>query len=213
MKIALIGATGFVGQAILEEGLARGHQVTALVRHPEKLAPRPGLVAKKADALDEAALAKELTGHDVVVSAYNPGWAEPKIRELSLKGTRSIINGVKRAGIKRLVVVGGAGSLEVAPGLQLIDTPEFPKEWQAGALGMRDALVALREEHDLAWSFLSPAAVLKPGERTGTYRLGSDQLLRDAEGESQITTADLAVALLDEVETPKHVQRRFTVAY
>jgi putative NADH-flavin reductase len=213
MKIALIGGTGFVGKAVLEELLQRGHQVTALARDPAKYTAREGLKAVTADALDAAQVADAVRGQDAVISAYNPGWTEPDIYNVFLKGTRAIIAGVKRAGTKRLLVVGGAGSLFVAPGVQGVDTPTFPAEWKQGALAARDALNEIRNETTLDWTFLSPAAILEPGPRTGTFRLGADQLLMNGHAPAKISVADLAVAIVDEIETPKHVQKRFTAAY
>ncbi|MBD9485551.1 NAD(P)-dependent oxidoreductase [Pseudomonas sp. PDM14] len=213
MKLALIGATGFVGSALLEEALNRGHQVTALVRHPEKLQPHPALQARKVDVQDSATLAAALAGHDAVLSAYNPGWGEADIREQFLRGSASIVAASKQAGVPRLLVVGGAGSLYVAPGLQLIDTPHFPAEYKEGAEGARQALAALRDEQTLQWTFLSPAALLEPGPRTGQFRIGGEQLLMNGEEPARISVADLAVALLDETEQPQHIRQRFTVAY
>ena len=146
MKVALIGATGFVGAPVLAELLSRGHAVTVLARNPAKLAPQPGLTVVAADALDAAQVAAAVAGHDAVVSAYNPGWTEPRIYDLFLQGTRAIVEGVKQAGLKRLLVVGGAGSLFVAPGLQLVDTPPFPAEYKQGALAAREALNQLKLE-------------------------------------------------------------------
>ncbi len=213
MKIALIGATGFVGSAVLEELLTRGHQVTTITRHPEKLKPRTGLTAQKGDAYDPKEVEHLVKGHDAVVSAFNPGWEAQDIYDLTLKACRAILGGVKASGVKRLLMVGGAGSLEVAPGVQLVDTPTFPAQWKQGALGAREALNIIRTEKDLEWSFISPAAFLQPGERTGKYRLGGDQLLTDPKGESRISVADLAVAIVDELEKPKNIRRRFTAAY
>jgi putative NADH-flavin reductase len=156
MKVALIGATGFVGAPVLAELLSRGHAVTVLARTPGKLAPQPGLTVVAADALDAAQVAAAVAGHDAVVSAYNPGWTEPGIYDLFLQGTRAIVEGVKQAGLKRLLVVGGAGSLFVAPGLQLVDTPPFPAEYKQGALAAREALNQLKGETALDWVFLSP---------------------------------------------------------
>ncbi|PYE89756.1 NAD(P)-dependent oxidoreductase [Phyllobacterium leguminum] len=212
-KIALIGATGFVGSHILKEAASRGHSVTALVRHPEKVETLDNVTAVKADILDTDALAKALAGHDLVISAYNPGWGDPEIRATHVKGSRSINDAAKKAGVARLIVVGGAGSLEVAPGVQLVDSPDFPAEWKQGALGARDALNELRAENGLDWTFVSPAIHLEPGTRTGKYRLGGDQLVVDDKGESRISTADLAVAILDEAEQGKHIRKRFTAAY
>jgi uncharacterized protein len=214
MKIALIGSTGFVGSAVLEELLRRGHQVTALARHPDKVAARAGLTVATADALDSAQVAHAVEGHDAVVSAYNPGWKEPRIHDLFLQGTQSILDGVKRSGVKRVLVVGGAGSLFIAPGVQMVDTPEFPAEWKQGALAAREALTRIRTEDTLDWTFLSPAVHLIPGERRGNFRIGGEQVMKDAQGElGTVTVGDLAVAIADEIETPRHVKQRFTVAY
>jgi putative NADH-flavin reductase len=213
MNISLIGASGFVGSSILKEALDRGHEVTAIVRHPEKLTAHPKLQTRKGDVYNEGEVARLVAGHDAVISAFNPGWTNPDIYNLHIKGTKAIIAGVKKAGIKRLLLVGGAGSLEVKPGVQSVDLPEFPKEWKQGALATREALNLLRQEAELDWSFLSPSADLSPGQRTGKFRLGKDQLLKDAKGQSRISTEDYAVAMLDEVERPSHVRQRFTVGY
>jgi putative NADH-flavin reductase len=213
MKIALIGATGFVGSAILQEALNRGHDVTAIVRNPEKLPAHPKLHPQKGDAYNEEEVARLVAGHDAVISAFNPGWSNPDIYTEQVKGTRAIISGVKKAGIKRLLFVGGAGSLEVKPGVQSVDLPGFPSEYKQGALAIRDALTMLRQETALEWSFLSPSADVFPGQRTGQFRLGTDQLLKDAKGESRISVQDYAMAMIDEVEKPKHIRQRFTVGY
>jgi putative NADH-flavin reductase len=213
MKIALIGATGFVGSAVLEELLQRGHQVTVLARTPGKLAPRAGLTVVAADAQDAAQVRQAVTGQDAVISAYNPGWTVPDIHDQFLKGTRAIYAGVREAGVRRLLVVGGAGSLFVAPGLQLVDTPQFPTEWKQGALAAREALNLIRKEEALDWTFLSPPILLAPGERTGRYRIGQDAPLMNGEQPGTISVKDLAVALVDEIEKPQHVKQRYTVAY
>lgn len=213
MKIALIGATGFVGSAILKEALQRGHDVTAIVRHPEKVKPHPKLRPHKADIQKGDEVTLSVAGHDAVISAFNPGWSNLNIYDLQVRGTRAIIDGVKNAGVKRLLFVGGAGSLEVKPGVQSVDVPEFPAEYKQGALATREALNLLRKEPSLDWSFLSPSADLFPGQRTGKFRLGTDQLLADAKGESRISVEDYATAMIDEVEKPKHIRRRFTVGY
>lgn len=214
MKIALIGATGFVGSAVLTELLSRGHAVTALARHPGKLAAQAGLQVVQADVSDAAQVAAAVAGHDAVVSAYNPGWGEPDIQRLFGLGYEAILAGTKQAGVQRLLAVGGAGSLEVAPGLQLVDTPEFPAEWKAGALAARDLLTHLRTETALEWTFVSPPIALAPGERTGQYRMGGDQLLPGTgDAPAGISVADLAVAIVDEVQTPRHTRQRFTVAH
>lgn len=213
MKIALIGATGFVGSAILKEALDRGHEVTAIARHPEKLQAHPKLHAKKGDVYNADEVARWVAGHHAVISAFNPGWSDPDIYNHQVKGSRSIIDGVKKSGVKRLLFVGGAGSLEVKPGVQSVDTPEFPKEWKQGSLATREALNQLRKESGLDWSFLSPSADLSPGQRTGKFRLGIDQMLKDAKGESRISVEDYAMAMIDEVERPTYVRQRFTVGY
>jgi len=213
MKIAVIGATGFVGSAILQEALQRGHEVTAIVRHPEKVKPHPKLRPHKADVQKADEVTRSVAGHDAVISAFNPGWTNPNMYDLQVKGTRAIIDGVKKAGVKRLLFVGGAGSLEVKPGVQSVDLPEFPAEYKQGALATREALNLLRNEPSLDWSFLSPSADLFPGQRTGKFRLGTDQLLADAKGESRISVEDYAMAMIDEVEKPKHIRQRFTVGY
>ena len=212
MKIALIGGTGFVGSAVLTELLS--HQVTALARNPAKFAAQPGLTVVAADVLDAAQVAKAVAGTDAVISAYNPGWTEPQIHDLFLQGSQAILDGIKKATVKRVLVVGGAGSLFVAPGVQLVDTPPFPAEYKQGALAARELLNRMQKETTLDWTFLSPPIALAPGERTGQYRVGGDTLLPGVgEAPAGISVADLAVALVDEVETPQHVSKRFTVAH
>jgi uncharacterized protein len=216
MKIALLGATGFVGSAVLTELLARGHAVTALARTPAKVPARPGLTVRQADAHDAAQVAAAVAGADAVVNAFNPGWEHPDLYNTFLQGSRAIVEGVRRSGVTRLVSVGGAGSLFVAPGVQLVDTPAFtavvPPNVIPGAKAARDALTELRAEAGLDWAFLSPPAMLAPGERTGRYRVGDDMLLMDGDKPAGISVADLAVAIVDELETPRHHRQRFTVA-
>lgn len=213
MKIALIGATGFVGSAILKEALDRGLEVTAIVRHPEKLQPHPKLHPQKGDVYSADEVARLVAGHDAVISAFNPGWTNPDIYNQQVKGTEAIIKGVKQAGLKRVLWVGGAGGLEIKPGVQSVDTPEFPKDWKQGSLATREALNLLRKESGLDWSFLAPSADLSPGQRTGKFRLGTDQLLKDVKGQSRISVEDYAMAMIDEVEKPAHIRQRFTVGY
>lgn len=216
MNIALIGATGFVGAALLDELLQRGHQVTAIVRNTARLPARDGLRAVQADVLDPAQVAAAVEGHDAVASAFNPGWNEPELYALFQRGSRAIVAGAKRAGAKRLLVVGGAGSLYVAPGVQLVDTPAFldhvPPNVVPGAQAARDALSELRDEQSLNWTFVTPPAMLQPGQRSGAYRLGGDQLLMNGDQPAGISVQDLAVAIVDELETPRHPRQRFTVA-
>jgi hypothetical protein len=212
MKIALIGASGFIGSGLLDEALARGHRVTALVAHPDKLPARDGLSAIGTDVLDTERLAAQLAGHNAVISAFS-GHAQQDVRGYYGRGIESILAAVKRAGVPRLLVVGGAGSLEVAPGVQLVDTADFPAQWKESALGARDTLERLRREPELDWTLLSPAALIAPGERSGSFRLGGDQLLVDGEGNSRISLQDYALAMVDELEHPAHSRRRFTLAY
>lgn len=216
MKIALIGATGFVGSAILKEAVTRGIQVTAIVRHPEKLQAQKNLTVVKGDVMDADKLAEIFKGNDAVISAYNAGWANPDLYNEFLKGSLSIQDAVKKSGVKRLIVNGGAGSLFVAPNVQLIDTPQFPAEWKPGALAARDYLNLLKEEDELEWTYLSPAIEMNPGtphERRGVYRTGLDNPVFDSDNKSAISVEDLAVAIVDEVEHPKHIRMRFTVGY
>ncbi|MCL5736331.1 MAG: NAD(P)-dependent oxidoreductase [Actinobacteria bacterium] len=213
MKIALIGATGYVGSNIRDEALRRGHEVTAIVRHPEKLPEQPSLTPSKTDIRDVDALAQVLAGHDVVISAFSADKDSQDKFADQVSGGKAIIQAAKKAGIKRLLFVGGAGSLEVAPGQQLIDQPDFPPEWKAGAGGTREILHLLKREPELDWSFLSPAAMLEPGERTAKFRLGGDQVLVDEKGECRISVPDYAVAMIDEAEEPRHIRKRFCVAY
>ncbi len=213
MNVALIGATGFVGSALLNELLSRGHAVRALARTPAKLEARPGLEVVQADVLDSTQVARAVAGVDAVVSAYNPGWNEPKLYELFMAGAKAIADGVKQAGVKRLLVVGGAGSLYVAPGVQLVDTPEFagqvPANVVPGARAARDELARMQDETALDWTFVSPPPLLAPGERTGHYRTGGDEVPMKAGIPAGISSADLAAAIVDELEQPKHIRRRF----
>ena len=212
MKIALIGASGFVGSAILNEAVSRGHHVTAIVRDVSKVAAHPQVTAVAVDAQNPQALAEVLKGHDRVISAYNPGWSAPDIYDQYLKGASAIVEATKAIN-GWLLVVGGAGSLEVAPGVQLVDTPEFPTEWQQGALAARDGLTALRRETALDWRFVSPPVFLEPGEKRGGYRLGGDQVLFSGDKPAGITVGDLANAVLNEAEQPAHLRQRFTLGY
>jgi len=212
MNIALIGASGFIGSALRTEALSRGHRVTAIVGNPGKLAPQPGLTSIKADVNDTAALAGHVKGHDAVLSAFS-GHAQSDTLGYYLAGFKSILAATRQAGVPRLLVVGGAGSLEVAPGVQLLDTPQFPAEYKPTAEGARQALMLLRTEPALDWAMLSPSAVIAPGERTGRFRLGTDQLLVQPDGSSGISVQDYAVAFIDELEKPAHSRRRFTAGY
>jgi len=219
-NVALFGATGTIGQRILNEALSRGHKVTAIARDPSKISEkRPNLTVKQGDILTPESVATAAAGHDVVVSAYGPGVSGDP--QQLIAAARSLIEGVVAANRKagksiRLIVVGGAASLEIAPGQILLDSPNFPPAWKAIASAARDALQVYRTEAGKAgvdWTYFSPAAFIQPGERTGKYRTGTDQLVADAKGESRISAEDYAVALLDEVEKPQFIRKRFTVAY
>ncbi len=203
MKIAVIGATGNAGSRITAELLDRGHAVTGIARHPERLAGRAGLTAAKGDADDPPALARLLAGHDVVISSIHVLASDPE----------KLIAAVKASGMPRYVVVGGAGSLEVAPGVALVTTPQFPPQYKAEAEKGAAFLARLRQEKELNWTFLSPSVLFVAGERTGKFRLGTDQLLVAGDGRSWISFEDYAVALADEVDHPAHERRRFTVGY
>jgi len=213
MKIALFGATGMIGQRVLAEAVSRGHQVTAVARDITKVkATGPNVRAVKADILDPNSVAGVVAGHDAVVSAFSP--VGDQGLDSLVKSVRSLIAGLKQAGVKRLVAVGGAGSLEVAPGVQLVTVPQFPEAYKAIALAHGDALNVFRKEAGgLDWTSFSPAAVIAPGQRTGQFRLGEDKLVADAKGDSLISAEDYAVALVDELEHPKHIGKRFTAAY
>ena len=202
MKIALIGATGQAGSPILKELVSRGHQVTAIVRNPEKVQAQANVTPKKGDVFDKDGLAALLKGHEVVISAVHFLQSDPQM----------LIDAVKAAGVKRYLVVGGAGSLEVAPGIALVSTPEFPAAYKDEATKGGEFLKLLRQEKELDWTFLSPSALFFDGPCTGTFRLGKDQLLTTEKG-SSISFADYAIALADEVEKPAHSRQRFTVGY
>lgn len=216
MKIALYGATGMIGQRILREALRRGHHVTAIARDLSKLTEQnPHLTAIAGDVHIAQSIAATVVGHDAVISAVGPHYGVAGEDDwLFVDAAHALIAGLRQAGVKRLVVVGGAGSLEIAPGVRGVDAPDFPAAWKGSALGQAEALEVYRSEAgDLDWTYLSPAAVIAPGERTGRYRVGGDQLLMDEAGKSLISAEDYAIALLDEVENPQHIRQRFTVAY
>lgn len=213
MRIALIGATGMVGSRVLQEALSRGHEVTAVTRDPEKLAARPGLSVVKGDAGDPERLAEALKGHDAVVSSLNPGWTDPKLRENTVKAYEGILTAAKAAKARRLLVVGGAGTLDAAPGVFFVDTPAFPAQWKEGAAGMRDVYLLLKEEKALDWAFFAPAPLLEPGRRTGRYAFHGSSLPPGKGGApARIFVEDYAAALVDELEMPRHSRTRFTAA-
>ncbi|BAF86420.1 MULTISPECIES: NAD(P)-dependent oxidoreductase [Azorhizobium] len=203
MKIAVIGASGNAGAEITAELARRGHQVTAIARNADKIAKLPGVTAVAGDAGDAAGIAKLIAGHDAVVSSIH----------FLASDADELISAVKQAGVPRYLVVGGAGSLEVAPGVKLFDTPDFPAIYLGEAKAGGAFLDKLKAEPDLNWTFLSPAALFFHGPRTGTFRVGGDGLLVAADGNSSISFADYAIALADEIETPRHPRARFTVGY
>ncbi|EMH5179715.1 NAD(P)-dependent oxidoreductase [Serratia marcescens] len=213
MKVAIIGATGFVGRRVVDEALARGIQVTAIARQKKDLPEHANLTVALGDVADTAWLAGQLRGQDAVISAYNPGWGEDNLYEKTTRGAQQILTAVEQAGVKRLLVVGGAGSLEVAPGVELVDTPQFPDNIRPGAQAVRDLRNTLRNESALDWTYLSPAALLEPGKRTGQFRLGTTQLLMNGEAPASISVGDLAVAIVDEIEKPQFIRAQFTAAY
>lgn len=202
-KIAIIGATGRAGSQLLEEALRRGHSVLAIARDPSRLQGRASVTVQALDVTDSAALQKALAGVDAVLSAAHFATIEP----------HAIIEPVKRAGVKRLLVVGGAGSLLLPSGHRVIDSPDFPEAYKAEASAGARFLEQLRQEQNLDWTFLSPSAEFVEGERTGHYTLGKDHLLIGADGKSWISFADYAIAMIDELEKPAHSRQRFTVGY
>jgi putative NADH-flavin reductase len=215
MKIAVIGATGFVGSNILKELSARAPPVTATATNPKE-PKQHTLSGEKTDITNVDGLSEILAGHDVVISAYNAGWTNPNLYDDFISGSKAIQEAVTRSGVKRFITIGGAGSLFVAPDLQAVDTPDFPKEYYAGASAARDYLNILKEEKDLDWAFFSPAFEMHAGittGRTGKYRLGLEHPVFDENSRSILSVEDLAVAIADEVENPKHHQQRFTAAY
>jgi putative NADH-flavin reductase len=212
MKIAVFGATGNIGSRVITEALNRGHDVTAIMRHPEDYTlEQPHLKVARGDIFRTQDVEAAVFNHDAVVSAYNftKGAKPSTIVEVA----EPLLNGVKQAGVKRLIIVGGAGSLEVAPGLQLVDSPGFPPEFKDAALAHRDALKVYQRETELNWTYISPAAYIEPGERTGNFRRGKDKLITDEEGNSRISMEDFAVAIVDEIMNPQHIRERFTVGY
>lgn len=220
-NVNLIGASGFVGSAILNEALYRGHKVTAISPNPEKIkVSNPNLIVVKGDATNPDTLAELAKDNDAVISAYNPGWGNPRQYEETLENYPKIVEGTKRAGVKRLLIVGGAGTLFVAPGLRLVDTGNLPAEWLPGVKSMGEFyLDYLMKEKEVDWIFFSPAGNLGnmgqngPGERTGKFRLGKDDMLFDEKGESFISVEDYAYAMIDELEQENHHFERFTAAY
>lgn len=203
MKVALIGSSGRVGSRLTAELLRRGHLVTGIERNQGRADSRPGVTTKQGDATQPAILAPLIAGHDAVMSASR----------FQTSDANALINAMKNAGVKRLLVVGGAGSLEVAPGKPLMETPDFPEAYETEARAGGRFLDTLRKEKDLDWTYLSPSAEFVPGERTGKFRLGGNELLVDSTGKSWVSMEDFAIAMVDELEHPRHTRQRFTVGY
>lgn len=217
MKIAIIGATGFVGSEVLKEALDRGHEVTAIARNTEKISAEMDFLKTAAvDVNQKKDLAEVLKGNEVVISTFNPGWTNSNIYEDYLEGAQAIQEAVKASEVKRLIVVGGAGSLFLNERTRVIDSPNFPEEIKPGALAACEYLEILKSEDELDWTFFSPAIEMAPGkpqERKNTYRKGFDKPVFDEQGKSDLSVQDTAVVLVDEAENAAHIKQRFTAAY
>ncbi|QIH35852.1 NAD(P)H-binding protein [Sphingobacterium sp. DR205] len=215
MKVAVIGSTGYVGTHLVKELVDRNYEVVALARHTEGIPSNDSITKVAVDINNHDQLVSALTGTDIVVSAFNAGWTNPNLYEDFTKGALTIQQAVKDAGVKRFIVVGGAGSLLIE-GNRLVDSPEFPKEIKPGALAAADYLDIIRKEDQLEWTMISPAIEMNPqagGKRTGKYRTGLDAPVFDHEGRSRLSVEDLAVAIVDEIENKQFINKRFTAAY
>lgn len=216
MSIVVFGASGNIGSNIRKEALSRGRRVTAVTRSTD-IAPEENLTVRKADIADSSEVANIVAGHDAVISAYSPGLRHHSAEdaaELIREAHTSLLAGVKQAGVRRIIIVGGVGSLEASPGVDVVDSDFYPAEHKTHTLRNREILRSLkRGEHDLDWTYVSPPLSIRAGDRTGTFRLGEDRLLRDEAGESRISEADFAIAILDELEKGQFIGRRFTAAY
>lgn len=214
-SVVLIGASGFVGNAILNELLSRGHKVTAVVRNPKKInVTNSNLEIVKTDVSDTDVMVEICKDKEAIISAYNPGWANPNIYEETLRNYPLILEAAKRSGAKRLLCVGGAGTLLCAPGLRVVDSGAIPDAIMGGVKSLGEFyLNTLMNEKAIDWIFFSPAGTLEPGKRTGKFRLGKDELIVDENGISHISVEDYAVAMVDELENPKHHYERFTIGY
>lgn len=214
-NVLLIGATGFVGSAVLNELVSRGHKVTAVARNVEKVAKSELVDVVKEDVANVDAIAKLAEGKDAIISAYNPGWTNPDIATLISENYPKILSAAKKSGVKRLLIVGGAGTLFCAPGLRVVDSGAIPEEIMGGVRPLGDFyLNTLMNENDIDWVFFSPAGVFdQQGKKTGNYRLGKDDLIVDTEGNSHISVQDYADAMVNELEKPAHHKERFTIGY
>lgn len=218
MNVAIIGASGFIGSKIRDEALRRGHKVTAIVRHPNRVPHRPRLSIVQADVLWRDKLARILKGHDAVIASWNAvrGVTGAWVYDRYVEGNRAILAAVRRAGIKRFLAVGGAASLKTPEGIELLDSPQFPKIFEPAKpaiRGVRELFYMLKKESGFDWAFFSPAVMIAPGARTGKFRLGHDHVVADASGASRISVEDYAVAMVDELERPKVHRDRFTIGY
>ena len=210
MKIAIIGATGTIGQRLVQEGLRRKYEITAATRDSFKIDKNTErLQGISVNVLDPISVEAVVAGHDVVINAFGPQFGNEG--EL-IEAASAVVEGMKRAGVQRLLVVGGAGSLEVEPGVRLMDTPDFPAEIRPLAQAHVDAY-EIYSQSDLDWTYVSPASWIEPGKRTGNFRIGTNRLVTDDDGASRISIEDYAAALFDEVEDPLFTRTRFTVAY
>jgi uncharacterized protein len=213
MKIAIISASGRIGSRLVNEALSRGHEVTAVVRHPEKVTTQHDhLTVVQGDATDLTSLINAVKGSEVTISAYSPGFMPTDDQSLFSVVGRNLIEAVKHGATSRVIVVGGAGSLEVAPGVKLFDTEQFPAMFLDHAKSSAAAF-ALLQASDIDWTYVSPSIEIEPGERTGTFRTGTNSPLFDAQGRSHISMEDYSIALIDEAEKPQFIRQRFTVGY
>lgn len=216
MKVAVIGSTGFVGSKVVEELVNRQHTVKAFARDIHKVQTHEAVEAVALDVNNIELLVESLKDVDVVISAFNAGWSNPNLYDDFISGSKAIEEAVRRVGVKRLIVIGGAGSLQVTEEVQIVDTPDFPASIRPGALAARDYLQILKQNDELDWTFFSPAPEMHPGTsgiRKGTYRLGTDYPVTDEQGRSILSVEDVAVAIVDELEHPKYIRQRFTAAY
>lgn len=214
-KITIIGASGYVGTAILNEALIRGYEATAIVRHPERILIQDShLKILPGDVRNEDEIARLTEGTETVISAYNPGWSDPAIYDDLQTGYKALLAGVKKAGVKRLLIAGGAGTLQVNGSQRVMDEPGIPPHLLPGIKGIADVYYhLLLPEKELDWVYFSPAANLEPGQRTGNFRLGKDKLIIGKDGESRISIEDYALAMIDEAENKTHHRERFTIGY
>lgn len=216
MKIAIIGSSGFVGSRLVNESIRRGHIITAISRTTENIPSDSSVSPVSLDVRNKDALAETVKGHDAVLTAFHPGRDQKNQRENYIQGHKTIQEAVEKAGVDRWLVIGGAGSLYIEEGVQLVDTPQFPEDFREEASVARDYLTQLQKETGLEWTYLSPAILMHPGidtGRTGSYRTNTDTPVFDDNGESKISAEDLAVAMLDKFENKKYIQKRFTVGY